>query len=326
MSTTLEDRIRAYAATLDAATPRPAGTPARPDPHVIELATSAPVAAPHRDRRLVGVAALVVVALVAGAVAVVALAGGHDGNRVSTVTSVPHPTTTSIAPTTTSAAPTTTVAPTRTTPTEADVLAPFFRQAGQTDRLLKTAAAAVNADLGPTTVTFRPSTMAAVAAANPTPVAASIPAGLPPALLRSMLVVFSELVSRYDSIGSECVIAGSQTRAELAQRDCFVKGAPAAARFPADLAAARTLAATVARVAPAAASSRAAAEVSLQVDVIYENNGGCAATGGFIVSDLAPVIWKASGPPVHSDGTVAGMPFQATYNPSSGWTTRLLVC
>ena len=173
---------------------------------------------------------------------------------------------------------------------------------------------------------FRPSTVAALKTADPSAIAKTIPAGLPPALERAVLVVFSELDSRYMSMSAWGT--GTESSADLTLQHCFVHGAPAAARFATDLASAHAIASTMLPVTPAAPDSRTAAELQLQLDVIYENNAGCAATGGFIVSQLAPVVWRViptgMGP---ADGTVAGMQFQASYDAASGWTsTRLLVC
>ena len=95
--------------------------------------------------------------------------------------------------------PTLTPAPTRsTTPgaSEADQLAGFFAAAEAADGQLKHAATLVNEGVGKKSLNFSPEALAAVKALDMSPVARAIPAGLPPELLRRVLLTYSDLVSR----------------------------------------------------------------------------------------------------------------------------------
>jgi hypothetical protein len=326
-TTPLEDRIRTYATALDAATTAAVADPSqRHAAPVVELAVSPRRPVPRRNRRLLAIAAVVLFALLAGALALLTLGRDDGGDPVSTVTSVAAPTTTLVPTTSVVPASTTSTTPTSTAgASAAGALAPFFREATEIDRRLRTAAAAVNAGTGPTGVHVTPAAVATIGTADPTPVAAIIPAGLSPRLLRAVLVVWSELDSRY--MAMSCLPTGNVTNADLAQSGCLTGGTEAARRFPADLAAAKTLAAAEPVPPAVAPSSRTVAELGLQIDAIEKSNGGCASVGGHILTNLLPIVWQ---PVVNGvgrfDGTIGGMLFNATYSSSSGWTTRINVC
>ena len=87
--------------------------------------------------------------------------------------------------------------PSSTRPSSAlDDLTAYFAAAAGIDQNLKAAAAVANGAIGRTQITITQGTLEAIAAADPTPVAGDIPAGLPSEVLLRVLTVQSDLVSR----------------------------------------------------------------------------------------------------------------------------------
>lgn len=247
------------------------------------------------------------VVMLAGALLASASGCGRDGAK--------SPTTTSQASTTTStAAPTTT---TTVSPTAGTTLTDFFDAATRTDEQLRAAAALINA-AGPPWSAVDYALIAAVRAADPARVAATIPAGLPHDLLGATMLVYSDLMSRsaaMTSFASERLYGTTQElTAELAN------GHEAAQRFATDLANARALAASRPAVTPAASDSRAAAELLLLLQEVDLSNTGCRGRGGQIMTALPKIVWKTS-----TTGTIGGVEFKAA-RAAHGWHVELNAC
>lgn len=215
------------------------------------------------------------------------------------------------------------------TGTAAEALVPFFAAVDEIDGRLRTAAEAVNAGLGEDTATFDQSTLDAIDAAVPWPAADAIPSGLDPATEQAVLLVYSDLTSRFGAMaGGDCVQRGTVPRESLGA-DCFVRGHEAKVRMPGDVRAARAAAAASA-VDPPDPSAPESAEVQLRIEYINKANLGCGTVGGFIATDPIPVEWASEPssdptlPP--TDGKVNGVRFRATYTESDGWAVNLLAC
>ncbi|WP_420122738.1 hypothetical protein [Nakamurella sp.] len=211
----------------------------------------------------------------------------------------------------------------------AGALLPFFAAVSDIDARLQTAAAAVNAGIGEQEVTIDRSTVDLVEAAAPWPAADAVPAGLDPATEQAVLLVYSDLVSRYGSLnGDDCLQVGTVPRESLGP-DCFLRGHDAKVRLPDDIDAAQA-AAAASGITPADPDSAAAAEVRLRLMYINKANLGCGTTGGFRATAPLPVVWASEPssdpalPP--TDGTVGGIRFRAEYDPSAGWIVDLLAC
>lgn len=209
-------------------------------------------------------------------------------------------------------------------------LAPFFAAAAETDQNLKAAAAAVNAALQGDTVTFDQATIDAIDRGSPTAAAAAIPTGLDPTVEQAVLLVYSDLVSRYAAMrGGDCVNVSTRPRADL-NADCFVRGHEAAIRTPGDIDAAYAAAAAAPVMVVSAPDSRESAEVRLRIEYINGANMGCGTMGGYLATQAIPVDWVAddSGAPdvPPTDGHVGGIAFTATYDAGSGWTVELRAC
>jgi len=220
--------------------------------------------------------------------------------------------------------------PATTAPAATRDLAAYFRAAARLDARLRSAAVRINADISSAGTHFRPATMAAVKAADPASAGRLIPAGLTHPLLGAAILVQSDLVSRWYAFRP--VLEGptgvpSQDRERL--HTCFAAGAPAAARFAADLAAARTLASESPPARHVEPASHAAAAVPLELALVDEANGGCDSCGGQIAERLPPIRWQhhagADGMPPF-DGMVGGILFRAQYHAGTGWDVFLNAC
>ena len=216
----------------------------------------------------------------------------------------------------------------------ADQLAGFFASAQLADTRLRHAAALVNQGIGPTSMSFSPAALAAVNALDTAPVARAIPAGLPAEMLRRVLLVYSDLESRTASLSGIVRSGSSSSPLPISSEwgryvySCLGNGAPAAARFDADLVAARAQAEAIPPVTVAAPASRAAAELAVRVEYINLGNTGCDSCGGGVLTTLAPVIWQrehVSGDG-YSDGTINGLRFSVSYHAGSGWQAMLFAC
>ena len=187
----------------------------------------------------------------------------------------------------------------------------------------------MNAGIGAETVSFDRATRDAIAAASPDAVAATIPAGMGPGLEPAVLLVYSDLVSRYWSLTDHnCLQDDPYPRSELDPR-CFAAGHVAADRFDADLAAARAAAAAAPPVVVAAPDSRGAAELAVRKEVIDLANSCAGGGGGYLATHPILVVWKAepnAGGGPQWDGRVDDIPFRATYDATTGWKTELNAC
>jgi hypothetical protein len=256
-------------------------------------------------------------------VVIAAACGGSGGQTVKTRT------TGSSRPSTTSTTATGATTSTRAAPSAAHDLAPYFAAAGSVDQKLAAAAKRINGGIGTDAYTFDQATVDAVAAADPSRAAALIPAGLAPDLLRAVLVTESELVSRYSAMRTVQVgtfPVGQHEATETLR--CLANGAGPAARFPADLEAARALARSAPPVTPVAADSRAAAELAIRLQDVVLRNRGCESCGGSVVTQLTPIAWaqQSFGPGTEPwDGTIGGVLFRATHD-AAGWHVELNAC
>jgi hypothetical protein len=257
--------------------------------------------------------------------ATLAVAAGCGGAATGTT---PAPSTSSPAPATqpSTSVPTTTVEP----PSATRDLAAYFRAAARVDAKLRAAAVLINGDIGPGGADFGPATVDAVKAADPTSAGRLIPAGMNGKLLQAVILVQSDLVSRWYAfrpVLEPSTGVASQDRERL--HDCLANGAPAAARFAADLAAARGTAAASPPARRVAPSSHAAAKVPLQLAFMTVANGGCESCGGQLAVTLPTIRWQhhpaAEGMPSF-DGTIGGILFRARYHSGAGWHVRLNAC
>lgn len=222
-------------------------------------------------------------------------------------------------------APSSTRATTPPVPSAAGQLAAFTAAAEQADSRLHHAAALVNSDIGATSMRFTPATLAAIGDLDNAPVARAIPAGLPTELLREVLVVYGDLASRAGAFGGVRVYGSSGRALPIGGQDAkevlrgLRNGAPAAARFNADLAAARTI---------APPDSRAAAELALWLNSIDLRNTCSYTFGGWAPTSLEPVVWQpgADQHSGHYEGTISGIRFQANYTAGHGWEININAC
>lgn len=175
----------------------------------------------------------------------------------------------------------------------------FFAAAAQADSQLRQAGALVNGDIGATSMRFTPATIAAVDAIQLAPAASALPAGLPAGMLRDVLVVYGDLASRsaafsgvrvYGSSGHELPLSGRDAQSVLRG---LRNGAPAAASFSGDLAAARSLAQQTPPVTYAAPDSRAALELALRLQSVSLRNTCSEEFGGYAPRSLEPIVWQA---------------------------------
>jgi len=263
------------------------------------------------------------------------------GGTSSTVTS---PTAgPSTAPLSSSTTPTTTV-PTTKPPGAAADLAAYFAAAADLDQRLRAAAVAANGAIGTAWISVTQSTLDAIAAADPTPAAHGIPAGLTPDVLLAVLTVQSDLVSRWYAFRGfshgVAITPGSIPRSapgpggSLSDADyllaCLGNGGQAAASFAADLTAARAAAAHAPPVVPVDPGSQAAGELAVRLQNILGRNSGCMECGGARVTSLTPITWHHVAPLTPEghpwDGDMGGLLFTARYTPGRGWSVQFNAC
>jgi hypothetical protein len=254
---------------------------------------------------------------------------GQTGNRQQPGAGPSRP-----APTSSHPAP-----PPKTSPPPAASAAPelaaFVAAAQRADTEIRHAAALINGDIGTTSMRFRPATLAAIRAIDNESVMRAAPAGLPASLLRDVIVVYGDLDSRTAAFNGVEVYGGSGHPVPVGGRDGqsllrgLHNGAPAAARFNADLAAVRADAQRTPPVTIAAPDSRAAAELALRFDSIENRNGCSEEFGGWAPTQLEPVVWQPSTTqhPTAYEGTINGIRFQAIYHPAQqAWGIIIYAC
>ena len=226
-------------------------------------------------------------------------------------------------------------------PSAQDDLAAYFTAAQTVDTRLRAAAAVVNGDIGKTQLTVNRSTTDAIAAADPTGAAQAIPAGPTPDLLLPVMLVQSDLMSRFYALrGFERAINGTSGTVvplsdQLAQDalSCLGNGTQAAASFAADLAVARATAAKAPPVTVAAPDSRTAADLAVLLQNLVGRNSGCMSCGGERETSLPTITWYATrmpagfhGHPGPVDGNVNGVDFLANYTLGTGWDIQAYAC
>jgi len=209
-------------------------------------------------------------------------------------------------------------------------LAPFFAAVVQTDQNLKAAAEVVNGAIRDGTITIDRATIEAIDRGSPFAVAATIPTGLDPTVERAVLLVYSDVVSRYGAMrGGDCVEVGTRPLADL-NADCFVRGHEPSNRMPGDVAAARAAAADAPGTVTLDPAARESAELPLRIEYINKANMGCGTMGGYLATEAIPVVWvtEDSGSPdvPPTDGRVGGIAFTARYDADSGWAVDLRAC
>jgi len=233
--------------------------------------------------------------------------------------------------------PATTVVPHSGTPTPAapsalGQLMPFIAVAGQADGQLRHAASLVNAGITSTSMYFSRATLDAVRDLSAAPAGRAIPAGLPAALLRAVLVVYGDLDSRAAAFGGVLTYGSSGTMA-IGSPDArnvltgLRHGAPAAASFGADLAAVRTLAGQSAPVTIARPESRAAAGLAVRLATIDRHNFCSDLFGGWVPTALATIRWDESASRArHCEGMIDDIGFDADYSAAHGWQADIHAC
>lgn len=280
---------------------------------------------------MAGIAAVAV----SGVVTAVVVVANHDQETGTpaaspTTTSTTTPPSSPIAPSSTTTSTTTPPSaplpgPTTSNPPTASTnLALFFAAADKLDRQLRAAAAAINGS-GPPWKTVSEPVAKAVRTADLAPVATAIPAGLPRALLRSVVLVYSDLASRRYAMADFSVATtidpGTSPDSDDLLR-ALGNGHAAAARFAGDLAATRALAGRTPAVTTPPASSRAAAEVLLYARYVEGVNGGCGSQGGDVMTELPAIVWD--GRP--GNGTIGTAQFTAALGANGTWQVRLNAC
>lgn len=239
----------------------------------------------------------------------------------STSTTNPAPTTTAASTTTATAASTTTATSVPTTtsapapgPTAADALAEFFAAAEGLDAEIRAAAVLFNAGFDEDAGTLDPGVAPVVDALDAVPLGVLIPGGLSLDLETAVLRVFADLDGRVSALAGGVRILGYPDL-EWAI-DCLQGAGPAATRFPADLAAARALAAE--EPPPTAApDSPEAGILAVRLAAIHSMNWGCESCGVLDYDAPLPVDWAGR--------TVAGVEFEATFT-DGAWDVLIYAC
>lgn len=269
------------------------------------------------------------VVLVASALGVAACASPTDKKTATATTNLATTTTTTTGP----ARSTTTIGTTSTSapsPTAADDLAPFFRAARLVDARLKAAATLVNANIGANGINDQ-ATLEAIRALNPDEAATAVPTGLPPDLLLAVLIVQSDLSSRSAAFSGGIGVHGDfHDQGIQAATDCLKNGDQAARNFAAELASAEDLARASSPIVAVAPDSKAAGELAVRLADLRLRNYGCAACGGAVITELAPLNWyperRTTAGGAISDGDLGGLEFDYTYTPDTGWNIQLHAC
>jgi len=228
----------------------------------------------------------------------------------------------------------------------AEAMAVFVAAARTQDARLREAARLVNGGISTSKVTVSSQTAKAMQAVDLPSVAKAIPAGLGNDLLTGTMMVYSELVSRSDSMSlfrfpaiydRQHVDPHTAPNADQ-MLVCLSHGAPAAQAFPADLQALEQLARTLPPVDVSAPTSRAAAEVAVYVALVDKANGCSETCGGAVLRRILTVRWdsdpsdksKASGTLGETmrgtDFDLSQARFESTYDRSQGWIANIQVC
>jgi hypothetical protein len=279
---------------------------------------------PHnaRGRRpLVIVAVAVTVAVIVSATTFLVLRDGQEP-APSGAAAPPSPKVTGLVTTT------------PTQPSAMEDLAAFLSAAATLDGQLHEAAAAINA-AGPPWTDVDPELADLVSAAELEPVAQAVPAGLPPDLLQSVILVYSDLASRRYAMASFEITPPETglSRGEILEQVLLSElgnGHEAAARFDADLAATRSLAVATPPIAAVPADSRLVAEKLLLVQFVGLGNAGCNARGGVVLTELPVITWAPPSWNPDADGTIgrpgSAIDFNADFGPDGTWHIAINAC
>jgi hypothetical protein len=217
-------------------------------------------------------------------------------------------------------------------PTAADSLAAFFAAARADDARIRAAARAVNREIGPTSVHFSRATVNAVEASTPDRTARALPVGMNADLLLATLIVYKDLATRSSALNPsldfiDVDVTRSRTDPYVVRfLDGLRRGSLIARAYPADLAAARAVAAANPPITPARPRSRAASELAIRIAMVKLGNG-CNGGNPPVLRYLVPIVWTttttANG---RSDGSFGGITFHVAYTARSGWTVGLDAC
>ena len=194
------------------------------------------------------------------------------------------------------------------------------------DRQLRDTAGLINTGFRTSTMTFTTTMVKAIEAIDPRTLVKTVPAGLPAAFQNQVYLVFSELAARRYAFNPILELEPGRPIDRDSQEGKRVleglsHGVGPAARFPADLAAARSLARSEPPVPVAAPNSRASAEVAVRTTYILSRNGGCGTSGGWVQTTPVPLSWTGQ-----NGGTIGGIPFRADFRPGEGWQVQLRAC
>lgn len=272
---------------------------------------------------------------------------GSPPTGTATPTTSPTITTAGSTPTSTpTPMPSATPAPTASALVD---LTAFIDAAREVDTRLHAATPLVNASIQTDAVVVDERTATAVKAIDISAVASTIPAGMPAELMRQVLTVYSDLVSRtlamsgfryadrtYSRISSEGAMGPAEGE-EMVQ--CLANGSPAAQRFEADLAAVVTTAGSTPPLPALDPTSLAYPELEARLQEIVARNGGCGACGGHVATRSSSIVWDDPAPSATTrNGTIVyvpdetgthedwGISFTATYAPGEGWTVDIHAC
>ena len=206
------------------------------------------------------------------------------------------------------------------------------------DERLKAAAAAANGAIGTEQITVGQAIIDAINAANPSAAAAKIPPGLSLDVLQRVILVQSDLFSRFYAFrgfgmsvtqpGQTEVVPISDQRATYTL-DCLKNGGAPARSFATDLTAARATAAQAPPVPATDPSSQTAADLAVRLQYVELANSGCMNCGGARFTTLKvtwhPIDQRPEGGELW-DGDVDTIPFAAHYTAGSGWAVQIDAC
>ncbi|WP_157985289.1 hypothetical protein [Lentzea terrae] len=281
----------------------------------------------HSTRRGVVIAAAVVVTIIISTVTLLVMLRGD--RNVTPGAQDPSPT--GPAPTTTGqTTATSTITATTNRPSAVEDLAAFLSAAASLDKQLHDAAAAINA-AGPPWAGIGPEVARLVTAADLAPAARAIPAGLPHDLQQSVILVYSDLASRRNAMNSfETTPPGPPHDSTKTLLRELGNGHAAAARFDADLAATRAIAAQTPPIAAVPKDSRLVAETLLRVQYVDIANRGCDSRGGVLFTELPEIRWGVVAWNPDGDGAIgrgdAAVDFTADLRPDGTWAVQIMAC
>ena len=282
----------------------------------------------------------------------VVLSLGVVACSASTPTATSAPTTSTTATAEPPPAPSLTPLPSATAVPSAsalDDLATFIDAARGLDARLHAATPLINASVHADVVVVDAQTAAAVRAVDLATVTPTIPAGMPTGLMRQVLTVYSDLVSRTLAVSrfsfADRTYSRTPSDAEMGLSEgeemvqCLANGSQAAHRFDADLAALVATAGATAPLPTLDLTSLAHPELQARLQEIVARNGGCGACGGYVATRPSSIVWDDATPTATTrDGTIvyepdetgadddSGISFTATYSPGIGWTVNIHAC